>query len=63
MAAALLALLYLWHRLGPTGQVGNLLLLMVALPLGVAVYTGWAYVVRAPELATAWAMVRARLHR
>jgi putative peptidoglycan lipid II flippase len=63
MAAALLALLYLWHHLGPAGQTGNLLLLIVAIPLGIAVYTGWAYVVRAPELATAWAMVRSRLRR
>jgi putative peptidoglycan lipid II flippase len=63
MGVALLALLYLWHRFGPDGVGGDALLLVVALPLGVAVYAGWAYIVDAPELATAWAMVHTRLRR
>ncbi len=63
MGVALLALLYLWGRAGPAGVLGNALLLLIALPLGVVVYAGWAYVVRAPEMDTAWEMVRARLRR
>jgi putative peptidoglycan lipid II flippase len=63
MGVALLALLYLWRRFGPDGVGGDALLLVVALPLGVAVYAGWAYIVDAPELATAWAMVHTRLRR
>jgi hypothetical protein len=63
MGVALLALLYLWRRFGPGGVEGDALLLVLALPLGVAVYAGWAYIVDAPELATAWAMVHTRLRR
>lgn len=63
MAVALLALIYLWHRHGPAGEAGSALLLLVAIPLGIAVYTGWAYVLQAPELATAWTMLRRRLPR
>lgn len=63
MAVALLALVYLWHQAGPSGPAGDAALLVVAIPLGIAVYAGWAYVVRTPELAAAWALARARLPR
>ncbi len=63
MAVALLALLFVWHRFGPQGSRGSLLLLAVAIPVGMAVYAGWSHVLGAPELATAWAMVRRRLGR
>ncbi len=63
MGVALLALLFLWHRFGPNGGVGNALLLVVAVPLGAAAYAGWSYLLGAPELATARTMVLARLGR
>ena len=63
MGVALLALLFLWHRFGPSGAAGNALLLVVAVPLGAAAYAGWSYLLGAPELATARTMVLARLGR
>jgi len=63
MGVALLALLFLWRRVGPSGVRGDTALLVVAVPLGVAVYAGWAYVVEAPELTRAWALARSRLRR
>lgn len=63
MGVALLALLYLWQRFGPSGVGGDALLLLVALPLGAGIYAGWAYVIGAPELATAWALLRKRMGR
>ena len=61
MGVALLALLFLWRRFGPDGVGGDAALLLVALPSGVAVYAGWAYIVDAPEMGAAWAMARTRL--
>ncbi len=63
MGVALLALLYLWRRLGPSGVPGDTLLLIIAVPLGGAVYIGWAHLLDAPELATARALLLARLRR
>ncbi len=63
MGVALLALLFVWRRLGPSGGVGNALLLVIAVPLGAAAYVGWSYLLGAPELATARTMVLARLGR
>lgn len=63
MGVALLALLYVWRGVGPAGVLGDALLLLLAVPLGLAVYIGWSYIVEAPELAIAWSMTRARLER
>jgi len=63
MAVALLALLVVWHRFGPQGSRGSVLLLTVAIPVGAAVYAGWSHVLGAPELATAWSMIRRRVGR
>ncbi len=61
MGVALLALLFIWHHYGPAGPLGDLVLLVVAVPLGVGVYAGWSYVVGAPELVMAWSLLRRRL--
>jgi len=63
MGVALLALLYLWHRAGPPGVAGDTLLLVIAVPLGGAIYAGWSHLLGAPELATARTMALARWHR
>jgi len=63
MGVALLALLYVWHHDRADDARGEGLLLCIAVPLGGAVYTGWAYLAGASELTTVWAMTRRRLGR
>ncbi len=63
MGVALLALIYLWHRYGPNNILGEIAFLCIALPLGASIYVGWSYLMEAPELATAWTIVYARLRR
>lgn len=63
MAAALLALLFLWKRFGPGANKESLLLLVIAVPLGVAVYGGWSFFFGAPEAQATLALLRRRLRR
>jgi len=63
MSVALLILLTLWKRLGHSGGRDDLLLLGIAMPLGTLTYLAWAYLVDAPELGSAWDLVRRRFGR